>query len=113
VAPARAQPPLRVPVLVKRGIRALTSLRLRNQLRLLLGLHPMMQRQWFPDLEVVELSRGDLVIDVGACVGDFSESILAHQPWAKIHAFEPLRTAFVALRKSWPPSGVSSFVRLH
>jgi|SRR5215469_4494526 len=88
-----------------RAVKALTSVRLRNYLRLWLGMHPARLRDQFPDLEMVGLSRGDVVIDVGAYVGDFSVAILAHQPWAKIHAFEPLPAAFRTLQKTLAPFG--------
>jgi len=89
-----------------RAVKALTSVRLRNYLRLLLGMHyPARLRDQFPDLEMVGLSRGDVVIDVGAYVGDFSVAVLAHQPWAKIHAFEPLPAPFSALLTALAPFG--------
>jgi FkbM family methyltransferase len=91
--------------LLRRAIRASTSLRLRNHLRLLLGMHPARLRDGFPDLEIIRLSRGDVVIDVGAHVGDFSEAVLAHQPWVKIHAFEPLPKAFCILQTKLAPFG--------
>jgi FkbM family methyltransferase len=55
------------------------------------------------------LCRGDVVIDVGANVGDFSEAVLAHQQWAKIHAFEPLPAPFGTLRKKLAPFGDIEF----
>jgi FkbM family methyltransferase len=91
--------------LLRRAIKASTSLRLRNHLRLLVGMHPTRLRDGFPDLEMIRLSRGDVVIDVGAYVGDFSEAVLAHQTWVKIHAFEPLPKAFYILQTKLVPFG--------
>jgi FkbM family methyltransferase len=34
---------------------------------------------------------------VGANVGDFTECLLAYQPWAVVHTFEPLPSAFAVL----------------
>src|SRR5215468_12580157 len=74
------------------------SVRRRNQLRILLGRHPAQMRGWWPDVELVGLRHGDNVIDAGAHVGDFALCVLAHQPWAKIHAFEPLPKPFAVLQ---------------
>jgi FkbM family methyltransferase len=101
--------PLKLTDRPRSAVRALTSLRLRNYVRLLLGMHPARLRDQFPDLEMVGLSHGDVVIDVGAHVGDFSEAVLAHQPWVKIHAFEPLPAAFRILRKNLAPFGNIEF----
>jgi FkbM family methyltransferase len=70
-------------------VRTLTTLRGRNDLRLRLGRHPIELRERYPDLADLSLRRGAVVFDVGANVGYFSECVLAHQPWARIHAFEP------------------------
>lgn len=43
------------------------------------------------------MGKGDVVFDVGANVGDFTECALAHQPWAVIHAFEPLPDVYQTL----------------
>jgi FkbM family methyltransferase len=87
------------------AFRALTTLRLRNDLRLRLGQHPIELRERYPDLAELSLQRGAVVFDVGANVGYFSESVLAHQPWARIHAFEPLADACAKLRGALAPFG--------
>src|SRR5262245_25558994 len=90
---------------LRRAIKAPIPLRLRNHIRLLLGRHPAELRAWYPDLEMVSLARGDIVIDVGAHVGNFAEAALAYQPWVKIHAFEPLPAAFGVLQTKLAPFG--------
>jgi FkbM family methyltransferase len=45
--------------------------------------------------------RKDIVFDVGAKVGDFTECILAHQPQVAVHAFEPLPSAFKTLERKF------------
>lgn len=87
------------------AVRALTTLRLRNDLRLRLGRHPIELRERYPDLADLHLRRGAVVFDVGANVGYFSESVLAHQPWACIHAFEPLPDARARLQQALAPFG--------
>ena len=47
---------------------------------------------------MLHLRAGAVVIDVGANVGQFAESLLAHQPLAQLHAFEPIPEAFATLR---------------
>jgi FkbM family methyltransferase len=91
--------------MLRRTIKASIPLRLRNHIRLLLGRHPAELRDGFPDLEMVSLARGDVVIDCGAHVGDFAEAVLAYQPWVKIHAFEPLPAAFGVLQTKLTPFG--------
>ena len=88
-----------------RAIKASIPLRLRNHIRVLLGRHPAELRDGFPDLGMVRLTRGDVVIDVGAHVGDFAEAVQAYQPWVKIHAFEPLPAAFAVAETKLAPFG--------
>ncbi len=87
------------------AVLALTSLRLRNDLRLRLGRHPIELRERYPDLADLSLRRGAVVFDVGANIGNFSESVLAHQPWASIHAFEPLAGPRQKLQEALTPYG--------
>jgi FkbM family methyltransferase len=47
----------------------------------------------------MRLRRGAVVFDVGANVGQFAESVIAHQPLAHLHVFEPIPEAFNILRK--------------
>src|SRR5260370_267040 len=47
------------------------------------------------------LARRDVVVDVGANVGDFTECALAYQPWVIVHAFEPLPSAFEVLERKF------------
>jgi FkbM family methyltransferase len=90
---------------LRRAIKASIPLRLRNHIRLLLGRHPAKLRDGFPDLKMVSFARGDVIIDGGAYVGDFAEAVLAYQPWAKIHAFEPQPAAFGVLQTRLAPFG--------
>jgi FkbM family methyltransferase len=51
-------------------------------------------------------SPGD-VVDVGANVGEWSNSILAMRPLARIHMFEPVGGTFAKLTSSsWPPGTI-------
>lgn len=86
-------------------IRAWTSLRVRNAVRLRLGRHPIELRERYPDLAAVPLRRGAVVLDVGANVGAFSECVLAWQPWARLHVFEPIPAAFTTLVQRLTPYG--------
>ncbi|HXL81266.1 MAG TPA: FkbM family methyltransferase [Pyrinomonadaceae bacterium] len=72
-------------------------LRSRNAIRLALKRHPFEYRLRWPDLSLFGLSKNDIVFDVGANVGDFVDCVLAHQPWAVVHAFEPIPAAFQCL----------------
>jgi FkbM family methyltransferase len=80
-------------------------LRARNAVRMALGRYPKSLRERHPDLALMRLRRGAVVLDVGAHEGDFSECVLAHQPWARLHAFEPLPGAFAELRRRLAPFG--------
>lgn len=91
--------------MVRSLIRRATSLRLRNDLRLRLGRHPIELRERFPDLAAVPLGKGAVVIDGGANVGAFSECVLAWQPWARLHAFEPIPEVFATLQERLAPYG--------
>lgn len=73
-------------------------LRMRNAIRLFLRRHPIEYRSRWPDLEMFQLSRNDLVFDVGANIGDFIECVLAYEPWAIVHAFEPLQEPFCQIK---------------
>jgi FkbM family methyltransferase len=86
-------------------VRALIPLRARNQFRILLRRHPFELRARFPDLAMMRLRRRAIVFDVGAHVGDFAEAVLAHQPWARLHAFEPEPEAFAELHRRLGPFG--------
>jgi FkbM family methyltransferase len=86
-------------------LRSLTTLRRRNDIRMRLGRHPIELRQRYPDITDLHLPSGAVVFDVGANVGYFSESLLAHQPWASIHAFEPLPDARAKLAEALAPYG--------
>jgi FkbM family methyltransferase len=70
-----------------------------------LGRHPIELRQRYADIADLHLRRGAVVFDVGANVGYFSESLLAHQPWAYLHAFEPLPDARTQLADALAPYG--------
>jgi len=41
----------------------------------------------------------DMVLDIGANVGEFTEEILRHAPHARVFAFEPLPDCFASLKK--------------
>lgn len=86
-----------------------TSLRLRHDLRLRLRRHPIELRRRYPALEAVPLRRGAVVVDGGAHVGAFSECVLAWQPWARLHVFEPAATPFAELRQRLAPFGGVTF----
>ena len=78
---------------------------MRNDLRIRLGRHPIELRERYPDLADLSLRRGAVVFDVGANVGNFSESVLAHQPWVRIHAFEPQDGPRAKLQEALVPFG--------
>lgn len=82
-------------------LKAITSLEFRNWLRVSFGRHPAEYRTRWPEIEDLNIRRGDIVLDVGANVGDFVECCLAFQPWAIIHAFEPLPIEFGVLKKKF------------
>src|ERR1022692_4046005 len=88
----------------KRSV-VMTTLRLRNDLRIRLGRHPIELRERYPDLADLSLRPGAVVFDVGANIGNFSESVLAHQPWARIHAFEPQAGPRATLQEALAPFG--------
>jgi FkbM family methyltransferase len=73
----------------------------RNSIRLALKRHPFEYQSRWPDIEIFKLGRRDVVFDVGANVGDFTECVLAYQPWAVVHAFEPLPSAFAVLYRKF------------
>jgi FkbM family methyltransferase len=83
----------------RRFIDRIIPIQRRNVVRLALGRHPIEYRSRWPDIEMCSLKRGDVVFDVGANVGDFTEFVLAYQPWAIVHAFEPLPSAFAVLQR--------------
>jgi FkbM family methyltransferase len=83
----------------------MTTLRLRNDLRIRLRRHPIELRERYPDLADLSLRPGAVVFDVGANIGNFSESVLAHQPWARIHAFEPQAGPRATLQEALAPFG--------
>ena len=95
----RIRPELVSQPMLKALLEKVVSLRRRNQLRLLAGLHPAGLRSRYPDLALMRLPAGAVVFDVGAHIGEFSECVLAHQPWAIIHAFEPQPEVFAQLRR--------------
>lgn len=84
-------------IALKQLARRFLPLRWRNAARLALKQHPFDRRLRWPDLAMVNLSRGDVVFDIGANVGNFTECVLAYQPWAVVHAFEPLPQPFTIL----------------
>lgn len=84
---------------IKQLVKSIVPLRRRNSIRLALKRHPIELRSRWPELAMFNLAKGDVVFDVGANVGDFTECVLAHQPWTIIHAFEPVPQAFETLRK--------------
>lgn len=83
--------------LIKRAV----PLRMRNSIRLALRRHPIEYRLMWPDLAMFRLGRNDVVFDVGAHVGDFTDCVLAFQPWAVVHAFEPIREVFEVLDRKF------------
>lgn len=70
-------------------------------MRIALGRHPRPHRERFPDLELVDLKPGAIVLDVGANAGDFSECVLAFQPWARLILIEPLAEAQQELQRKF------------
>lgn len=80
-------------------LKRLVSLPRRNQIRLALKRHPIEFREMWPEIGAMGLKPGDVVLDVGANVGDFTLCTLAFQPWAAVHAFEPLPGPFWQLQK--------------
>lgn len=76
--------------LIKRFI----PLRTRNAIRVALKRHPIEYRSRWPDLAMFNLAKNDVVFDVGANVGEFTECVLAFQPRAIVHAFEPIPEVF-------------------
>lgn len=80
-------------------IKKLIPIQTRSFIRLLFGRHPIEKRRYWPDLEMVNLRPNDVIIDVGANVGRFVETALAFQPYAKIHAFEPIPDIFAEMVK--------------
>jgi FkbM family methyltransferase len=83
---------------LKRFIDRIAPIQWRNWIRLALKRHPIGYRSRWPDIAMCNLQKGDVVFDVGANVGDFTECILAYQPWAIVHSFEPLSSAFSVLQ---------------
>lgn len=81
-----------------RLIKRIIPLRARNSIRLALGRHPFEYRSRWPDVAMFDLKRNDVVFDVGANVGSFTACVLAFQPWAVVHSFEPVREAFEELQ---------------
>ena len=67
--------------------------------------HPIELRERFPDLAAVSLRRNAVVFDAGANVGSFSECVLAYQPWARLHVFEPIPDVFATLEQRLAPYG--------
>jgi FkbM family methyltransferase len=86
---------------IKQILKRLVPLRTRNFVRLALKRHPIQYRSRWPDLEMFNLARNDVVFDVGANVGWFVECVLAYQPWAIVHAFEPVPQAFAVLQTTF------------
>ena len=78
-------------------IKQCISLRSRNWARIKLGLYPKELQTRYPDIADVDLGRGDVVIDVGANIGQFSEVALAYNPLIELHAFEPIPAVFKEL----------------
>lgn len=86
--------------MLNRLIRSALPLRRRHQIRLLFGRYPAPLREHYPDLAMMRLRRGAVVFDVGANVGQFAESLIAHQPFADLHVFEPIPEALETLRRN-------------
>lgn len=86
-------------------VRRWTTLRQRQWLRTALRRYPYEIRAWYPDLAAVGLKRRGVVIDVGASVGTFADVVLAYQPFADLHAFEPIPAAFTELKAKMAPFG--------
>lgn len=93
-------------------LRRVVPLRRRHQIRLLFGRYPAGLRAHYPDLALMRLPRGAVVFDVGANVGQFAESLIAHQPLAKLHVFEPIPEAFNVLRNKLSELGGIRFNNL-
>lgn len=87
--------------MIRSAIRRFSSLEFRNWLRILLGRYPIEYRARWPEISNLRLMRGDVVMDIGANVGDFVECCLAYQPWAVLHAFEPLPGAYQILQQKF------------
>jgi FkbM family methyltransferase len=79
-------------------VRGIMPLRVRNQVRVWLRRHPYELRARWPDLAMMDLPPRPVVVDVGAHVGHFSETVLALRPAATVFAFEPQPGAFAELR---------------
>ncbi len=92
---------VRVKSIVVGAIKRIVPLRTRNRVRLWLRRHPIEYRLRWPDLAICDLRKNDVVLDVGAHVGDFVECVLAHQPHAIVHAFEPIPEAFEVMRRKF------------
>lgn len=88
--------------MLSRPLDNIIPLRVRNRIRLFLKRHPYEYRSRWPDLAMLTLRHKDVVIDVGANVGDFTECVLAYQPGAVVHAFEPLPEPFKVLAGKFP-----------
>lgn len=86
---------------LKRALNRLLPLSRRNSIRLFFKLYPFEHRQRWPDLALIQLARHDVVFDVGANIGSFSECVLAYQPRAIVYAFEPVPVAFAVLKKKF------------
>src|SRR5688500_14249541 len=84
--------------MLRRLLSRTMPLRLRKELRLRLRRTTTGLRERFPDLATVGLRKGAIVIDAGANVGSFSESVLAYQPRVHLHVFEPIPAALETLQ---------------
>ena len=82
-------------------IKRVVPLSMRNSIRLALRLHPIEYRLMWPDVAMFRLAKNDVVFDAGAHIGDFTDCVLAFQPRAIVHAFEPVREAFDALQRKF------------
>jgi FkbM family methyltransferase len=97
---------------LKRLLRRALPLRRRHQIRLLFGRYPAPLRDHYPDLAMMRLRPGAVVVDVGANKGQFAESVIAHQPYAQLHLFEPIPEAFETLRQNLADLGGIHFNNL-
>jgi FkbM family methyltransferase len=84
-----------------RFLKRIVPIQRRNAIRLALKRHPIQYRTRWPDLAMFNLAKNDVVFDVGANVGQFAECVLAFQPWAIVHAFEPVSDAYDALERKF------------